>query len=286
MAQKTLVVQSYRTHDVPAWIARCLASVEGWARMRGYDYRLTGDEVFALCGAEYLARVGPNMRSITNLARLELIAQALADGYDRAMWIDADVHVFDPAAFSIDSVRHYAFARETWIAPASGHVWTAEGGVNNCCIVFTPGQPDLRFLIDTTRHVAMHREIRSNYQVGGDLIKGLRRSLAFETLDNVAMFNPHVVVALARRKNTLLRAQAQFHGSPVYAGNLCASSNYGALAGEEAAMAAIDRLESTRGAILNQWIGAGGTALAFGEAAHFDGPDIAVLNGTAPDTAA
>src|SRR5580658_8048741 len=93
---RILIVQSYRTHDVPSWISRCLASVQAWALAKGYDYRLTDDSAFLLCGADYLARVGDNKRSITNLCRLELIKLALAEGYDRAIWMDADIQVFAP----------------------------------------------------------------------------------------------------------------------------------------------------------------------------------------------
>ena len=85
---KTLVVQSYRTVDVPVWIGRCLASVKAWSALRGYDYRFADDSSFALCGAEYLARVGDNKRSITNLSRLELIRRAHDEGYDLAVGPD------------------------------------------------------------------------------------------------------------------------------------------------------------------------------------------------------
>jgi hypothetical protein len=68
---KTVVLQTFRSHDVPPWMARCLASVRDWAAAQGYDYQFEGDSVFALCGEEYLVAVGDNKRSITNLARLE-----------------------------------------------------------------------------------------------------------------------------------------------------------------------------------------------------------------------
>lgn len=285
MPPKTLVMQTFRTEGVPAWIRRCLDSVEGWAKLRGYDYRLADDGVFALCGADYLARVGPNMRSITNLARLEMAKQAFGDGYDRAVWVDADVQVFDPASFTIDAVRRYAFARETWIGVGRPGKWTAIASVNNCVFVCMRGEPDLDFLIAATRHVAMHRDIQTNYQVGGHLIKGLRLPLDFEVVDSVGMFNPYVVRALARKRIALLRAQAIYHGTPVHAANLCASSNYAPIVTEAHALAAMDRLESTRGAVLNQWLSEGsGMALKFGEGVTFDGPDAEAFAVDASDT--
>ncbi len=253
---KTLIIQSYRARDVPSWIARCLASVRAWADAKGYDYRLTDDSVFALCGDEYLAQVGDNKRSITNLCRLELVRQAHQQGYDWAVWIDADVFVFDAEAFSISEVNRYAFARETWLEFVAPGRLSATSAVNNCVFVCRMGEPDLDFLLAATRHVAMHRVIADNYQVGGSLIKGLRASLAFETLSDVGMFSDYVVMALARDAAELLQRQARFHGTPVHAANLCASENYANLAiGDDQAQVAMDRLEESKGDIINRWLG-------------------------------
>ena len=106
---KTLIIQSYRVQAVPAWIARCLTSVRAWAQTKGYDHWLTDDRVFALCGGEYLAKVGDNPRSITNLCRLELIKEALAEGYDRAIWMDADVLVFAPQQLDFAAAERISF---------------------------------------------------------------------------------------------------------------------------------------------------------------------------------
>src|SRR5207253_10631885 len=109
------VLQSFRTHDVPAWMTRCLASVKTWTDRCRYDYQFVGDGIFDLCGADYLARVGDNMRSITNLARLELARKVLGEGYDRAIWLDADLFVFAPERLAIDVTSGYAFCKEAWI---------------------------------------------------------------------------------------------------------------------------------------------------------------------------
>ena len=43
---KTVVLQSFRTRDVPEWMRRCLASVEAWARHAGHDYKFVDDAIF------------------------------------------------------------------------------------------------------------------------------------------------------------------------------------------------------------------------------------------------
>jgi hypothetical protein len=249
---RILIAQSYRTHDVPSWISRCLASVQAWALAKGYDYRLTDDSAFLLCGADYLARVGDNKRSITNLCRLELVREAHLEGYEWAAWIDADVFVFDPEAFSLSGVDRYAFARETWIDFHDRGRLRAITTVNNCVFLCRAGEPDLDFLIAATRHVAMHRTIADNFQVGGNLVRGLRKSLAFETLGDVATFSPNVLIALARDVAELVQLQARLHGTPVHAANLCASIL--PTIAEQEAPTAMDRLETTRGGIVNQWL--------------------------------
>jgi hypothetical protein len=208
---KTLVIQSFRTRSVPAWIERCLDSAKRWAALRGYDYLCTDDRAFALCGDDYLARVNGNLRAIANLFRLELVRQAHRDGYERAVWIDADIFVFAPETFSIDGVARYAFARESWIeiiGPGTPSAcWRATAGTNNSVLVCRRDEPDLEFLIAATRHVALHREVRTNYQVGGDLIKGLRASLDFEMLGSSGMFSNYIVWRWRRRSRCCSRCR-------------------------------------------------------------------------------
>lgn len=254
---KTKVIQSYRAENVPAWIDRCLRSVRDWSAAQGFDYELVGDECFQLCGKEYLSRVGENLRSITNLARLILVRRAHDAGYGRAIWIDADVFVFAPDQLRIDLDSRYAFARETWISRADGNWWVAIAGSNNSVFACMAGEPDLDFLIAATRHIAMHRQIRSNYQVGGDIIKGLRTSLDYQVLDNFGMFSADIVRALARGDGAVLKAQARFHGAPVYAANLCASGNYLNPVSEDVAMLAMDALAETRGEVVNAGLSEG-----------------------------
>jgi hypothetical protein len=40
---KALVLQSFRTVDVPAWLSSCMHSVRQWASHNQYDYRFIDD---------------------------------------------------------------------------------------------------------------------------------------------------------------------------------------------------------------------------------------------------
>lgn len=247
---KTVIIQSYRTEQVPSWIVRCLASVEAWARSRGYDYILTDDHAFALCGADYLAAVGDNKRSITNLCRLELIKRALADGYERAIWMDADVLVFAPDRLDFELSQRIAFPRETWLYPVEGG-WGVLQTMNNCVVACPRHDPDLEFIIQATRHRARHHPIEHNQQLGVQVIRGLHQFLQFPLLPNVGMFSNCVVMALALNKETLLAHQATQHGTPVYAANLSVSDDYLPVVPEAQKHLAMDILERTAGDIIN-----------------------------------
>ena len=148
----------------------------------------------------------------------------------------------------------YAFARETYVEMRDRGRWRASSAVNNSVFVCRAGEPDLDFLIAATRHIALHRELRDNYQVGGDLIKGLRVSLAFEALDDVGMLSPIMVRAVARDVTGLLQIQARLHGTPIRAANLCAGLHYTRPVAVTETLAAIDALEQSRGKVINRWL--------------------------------
>ena len=54
---KTVVYQSYRTHDVPPWVEACLQSTRAWAASRGFQHRFLDDRFFDFCPRWYRQRV-------------------------------------------------------------------------------------------------------------------------------------------------------------------------------------------------------------------------------------
>jgi hypothetical protein len=247
---KTVVIQCYRRRDVPSWIGRCLTSVKAWADSRSYDHWLTDDDAFSLCGEDYLAKVGDNKRSINNLCRLELIRSAHAEGYERAIWVDADVFVFDRDNLDFPAAHRIMFPRETWVFP-SERGWAVMCTLNNCVVVCPAGEPDLDLIIQTIRHVARHHEVRNNFQLGVELVRGLHRFLTFDLLPNVGMFSNHVIRAIAQNDEHVLGYQASYHETPVHAANLSASDHVVPVVPEQVTHLAMDILEQTRGGIIN-----------------------------------
>src|SRR4029079_13839139 len=93
---QTLVIQSYRTRDVAAWISACLRSVQAWAAAAGYRYEFVDDRLFDYAPAWVRERCGKQLLPITDVARMYLLRERLAHGWDRVIWVDADVLVFAP----------------------------------------------------------------------------------------------------------------------------------------------------------------------------------------------
>ena len=214
----TVVVQSYRTADVPPWIARCLASVRVWAEARGYAYRFIGDEIFDLVPPAYLARTRHALPIVVDLARLLLAQRAHAEGYRRAIWLDADVLVFAPDRLAIPDERDFYLCRELWL---SG--FAVSRRVNNCACAFTAGTPFLPFYI-----AACQQLVRDAVGALDPLIAGTRflteldRALPLPQLDGVGLFGPAVVRDLAAGGGPYLEALRRASG-PLHAVNLCAS---------------------------------------------------------------
>jgi hypothetical protein len=255
---KTVVLQSFRTSNVPAWMERCMASVRAWAALHGYEYEFMDDRIFDLCGADYLAQVGDNKRSITNLARLELIRLRLAGAYERAIWLDADTFIFAPANFRMDIGTGYAFSREVWVTRDATGTNFVNHSVHNASCVFTRDQLDLDFLISTVRYIAATRQIRESFQVGVRLLTGLQYPLGFPLIQDSAMFSREIVRALATGDDGPIAALAHGHAHPVHAANLgfsqfnAANPHWtGPTEDLDLVMAAMDRLELDAGAVIN-----------------------------------
>jgi hypothetical protein len=253
----TIVIQTFRNHTIPAWIQRCLDSVQKWARFHGHDYSLAGDEFYDLCGPEYLARGSKNPQAITNLARLVATRQRLDAGYQRVIWMDADMFVFDPVRlvfdFSAESLTTgYAFGREVWLVRDQAGVINVEPpSAHNAATFFTQGAVDLDMLISLIRHIDARRQIFSNYQVGVRLLRGLQYSLMFPTFSHVAVFSPVLLRALADRDETVLQFYGRAYRYRACAGNLGLSLQDQIT--DDVLWQAMDQLEASAGDAINKY---------------------------------
>jgi len=252
---KCLVIQTFRSYNIPDWISRCIKSVRDWTHSNRYDYLLFGDEFYNFCSEEFLNRGNKNPQSITNLARLIVIRNYLNLGYERVIWMDADVFIFAPEKLNFNFSdanlsTGYAFGREVWMEQNGTCI---NHGTHNAVAIFTQHAVDLDMLIDLIKHIDAGREIASNFQIGVGLLRGLRYSLMFQTLSSVGLFSPTLLEAILKSNENLLVQYGAAYKYPAYAANLCMSLQSNEAHSEKSVLKTMDLLENTRGMVLNQF---------------------------------
>lgn len=227
-----VVLQSYRTRDVAPWIELCLASVRRWAASRGYDYVFVGDELFDKVPPWYLEKTAGRLPVATDYARLVLLHEALEQGgAERAIWLDADVLVFDPA-LALDFDDSCAFGQELWVQDEGG-VLRARRNVHNAVCAFTRGCAVLPFLQRTVLSIIRRADpARIAPQMVGPKLLGALHSLAdFALLPQLGAFSPLVLRDLAAGGGPALDLLRARSAVPPQAANLCASLSDADVAG-------------------------------------------------------
>ena len=222
---QALVIQSYRTEDVPEWIDRCLASVRNWSATAGWQYRFIGDEILDLVPQWYRDRAGGRMPVITDLARLIAVRDALRVDADVVAWIDADVLIFDPEAFDPTPAGTFAFARELWVqADGKSGGFKVYRNVHNAVCVFRQGNPMLDFYIHACAAVLQRVESGVPQQiVGTKFLTALNNIIGFELIDDVGMVSPAVARDIVAGGGPALEALRCASHLPLRAANLCNS---------------------------------------------------------------
>lgn len=252
----TVVFQAWVGPRPPRFIERCVATTAAWARSRGFDYRMLGDEFFDVLPGWYRESMASHIVQQTDLARLRYARDVLVAGAARAVWIDADVLVFDPEAFELVAPDGFALCREAWMQPGEGGI-ASLFAVNEAVVVADFVHPLLDYLI--WAHEALVRDRPKDvrrFGTGTAMLTAVHRATPIPLLTNVAMMNPLMLREIARGDaGPVTREYVRRHGYPTQAANLTLSmvgdGHQGVVAGEADVEAAIDVLLATRGAPLD-----------------------------------
>jgi hypothetical protein len=253
---KTVVYQSYRTHDVPDWIGHCMETVRSWARSQGYDYHFFDDRFFDLLPTWFRECLAGRILPMTDLARLKAAQSLFVEGYWRAIWVDADVVIFDPERFSVDTQYGYAFCREVWLEKRWGTL-VSDQRVNNCVIVLQEDNSFLDFYIHACEALARSAGARlTDWDLGTNFLSNLGRLVPLPLLTGVGMLSPAVIQALVEDDQAVLARFATDHGHTLSAGNMCGSASEklgdSGRHTQEVLAAAFGKLLESRGQILNR----------------------------------
>lgn len=220
---RSVVVQSYRTES-PDWLQVCMRSVKDWALQQGHEYQFVDDRLFDYVPAQVMRAPPSTVLPLTDLARLGLLKDLLNSGYDRAIWVDADVLVFRPEHFRIPDVCGGMLCREVWTYEDEDGQIKHRPGINNAVAVFDRGHP----LLDFLHHAALElfaqlrpEQIHSS-RIGTDFYTLLGRIYPMRLLTQVGCFSPIITRALLSGERTdLLREYGEQFGHPFHAVNLC-----------------------------------------------------------------
>ncbi len=233
-----------------------MESVEAWSGARDYEYRFLDDSLFERVPDWFRAKVNGNILPMSDVARLKVARELLDNGFDRAIWLDADVLVFDPGAYDIAIDTDYAFGREVWVRRGGGDQLLVTEGLHNAVCVFCRDNDFLDFYIHACEEIVLGAESEVlSHQIGPDFLNRLRDVIGTRLVPDVGLFSPLVIGDIAAGGGRALSAHMNAFGRPVRTANLCLSflgrESSGVTVTDAMLERANERLLETRGEVVN-----------------------------------
>jgi len=256
---ETIVVQSFRDRDVPGWIKRCLSTVRAWAMQSGFTYRMIGDEFLDLVPEWYRRKAGQRITVVTDLARLLLARQCLEEGFDRVVWIDADVAILNPRGLCLDPHLQYGYCREVWVEKDGCGRLNVSFKVNNAACLFrneNVARTHLDDYIGACRSiVAGLTRVRDHTEVGTKFLTSRNRQRSLPILRGFGLISPVIMQALLTSDAEVLKLFMRWHDGPLHGANLCnffrSETEVGPRIPDEVYTAVLDKLTESEGNLLN-----------------------------------
>lgn len=219
----TIVLQSQSPIRLDGWQGRCCASVAAWARNHGYTYRHEGDEFLDRVPARLRRRFAGQRVVLSDLARLHWLRTVLEEGYERAIWVDADVLVFRDFA---PPARGDLVGRECWIQ-FQDRALRSYRKVHNAWLQFAAGSALLPFYTERAEALLRLADAPVVPQfIGPKLLTAWHNIVPFAVEERVGMLSPrclHELLTPPHQPAPALDRLASGHRTPLCALNLCAS---------------------------------------------------------------
>lgn len=220
----TIVLQSFRTRDVPEWLALCMNSVKDWATASGYAYHCLDDRFFEFAPAPVHERCAGNLYAITDICRLRWMQQELDAGWQRVVWLDADVLVFAPRLLDIATRSGHGFAHEVFLHVRDNGEFSVMEGCNNALMVFEArGRAMLDRYVDASmaRLDALPAGTVPRTALGPGLLKEWLQQESLELIDGIGLFSFAIMHQIGEAAGTLPGECARRSRRPLAAANLC-----------------------------------------------------------------
>jgi hypothetical protein len=205
---------------------RCMQSVHDWAVASGYAYEFVDDALFDFLPAHIRNDPRAPLLPKTDIARLGLLDDRLKHRYERTIWLDADVLIFDPAMFTMPNACGAMFSHEIWTSLSEEGGLIHRRGINNALMIFERGHPLLSFLRYASVELYEHDDPArmSSLALGTALLTKLGRAIPLRLHTQLACMSPLLLAAAYYGdRPEWLRAHAQQHGHRFCAVNLCRS---------------------------------------------------------------
>lgn len=193
----TAVVQAW-AGDRPRFVDRCLETVRGWAALQGFDYRFETDALLAEVPESYRQRVSGLVLPMTVFGRLLLVKRVLESGYDRAVWCDADVVIFDPADLKLHGTRDYALTREIWTETDRSGAVRHVVNVTGCFMVFERENSFLAFALHALAQRAERTPITEPRANLTQMLSELDEVAPLHTVREIGMMSPLLMGEIVR----------------------------------------------------------------------------------------
>jgi len=219
----TLVIQSHRTSLPFVWLQECIDSVQAWAANSGLDYQWLGDEIFDSLAPELIEKTQTQKVIASDLARLKAMQQALAEGYQRVIWCDADFLVFNPQQFILPD-SSFALGREVWVQEDNNQKLRAYTKVHNAFMMFCRGNHFLDYYTASAEQLLRANQGRMPPQfIGPKLLTALHNMVSCPVMETAGMLSPLVIRDILKGDGKALQLFKQKSSSFPAGANLCSS---------------------------------------------------------------
>jgi len=243
----TLVIESHQSPLPYPWLGPCLDSVRNWCGLNEYEYRFMGDALFDAVPDSLLEKTRHQKVIATDLARLILLQQALSNGYQTVIWLDADFLIFNPAGFTIPDAP-FALGREVWVQHDKLGKLKAFKKVHNAFLMFRRGNHFLDFYADTAERLLSQNQGSMPPQfIGPKLLTALHNTAMLPVMETAGMLSPLVINAIVQGGGAALDLFRQRSPQPIAGANLCISSR------EKNAVSDAEMEQLINRLIENQW---------------------------------
>jgi hypothetical protein len=229
----TKIIQSHRIPLPYDWLDTCMNSVRYWCDENKYEYQFLDDAFFDFLPERIRNKYDGRQVVLADLARLKAIQAILDQGYDRVVWLDADMLVFRPELFLLPAADNlpegYMLGREVWVQsrPDKPNKLQAHKKVHNAFLLFDRHNSFLDFYADQAeRMLSLAKQSIPPQFIGPKLLTALHNIIGCPVMEAAGMLSPAVIEDLLSQgqKTCALNLMLKRSSVPLVAANLCGSS--------------------------------------------------------------